>query len=203
MSRVRAALRREDGHTLIELLVTMTLAVLVLGVVLLIGQLFTTHSGSVNKLTQVEDDSRSQMSRMVRLIRDAPQRATATNPIAIARTHDLIIAGTSSAGAPIWVRFCTSGASNQILRLGTMTRTTTSPTDPGAACPAGVSGGWTYGTLVSSGLLTPDSLFTYVCAGSGGCTTAKINQLTVRLERSTQSTRSVVLTSAVSPRNFP
>lgn len=200
---MRARLQREDGHTLVELLVVMALAPLVLGVVLLIGQLFTTGAIGVDKLTQIEDDSRTQMSRIVRLVRDAPQRAAATSPIAIARTHDFIFAGTSSTGAPIWVRICTGGSSNQTLRMATMARTTASPSDPGASCPAGVSGGWTYGTLVPDGLLNPNSLVSYTCAGTGGCTTAKINRLTLRLERRAHGTRSVVLTSAVTPRNLP
>ena len=84
--RMRARAREESGHTLVELLVTMVLSVLMLGVVLLIGDLFLANSTANSKLTQAEDDSRRVMSQMVRTVRDAPQPASGTGPILPPRT---------------------------------------------------------------------------------------------------------------------
>jgi type II secretory pathway pseudopilin PulG len=202
MSALRRRLRNESGHTLIELLVVMTLAVLVLGIVLLIGQLFMADSTATGKLTQAEDDSRAQMARIVRTIRDAPQPAASTSPIAIARTHDLILAGTSSAGTATWVRYCVGGTNGDALVYGTTARTTSSVTDPGTTCPTSNSGAWSFVTLVAKNLKNVNSLFMYSCTTT--CSSAAaVRSVSIRLERGLQTGRSVVLTSAVSPRNLP
>jgi hypothetical protein len=198
MSALRRRLEDESGHTMPELVVTMALGVLMLGVVLLIAEMFTNSSGANNRLTQIEDDSRSVMADVVRTIRDAPQPATSTSPIAIARSHDVVIAGRSNSGN-VWIRYCVGGGA---LVMGTTPRTTAMPADPGVTCPTSSGGVWSYGQIVPTGVLNATQLFTYACTSS--CSSAgAVRSVSVRLDRAVTSTRSVVLTSAVSPRNLP
>ena len=111
----------------------------------------------------------------------------------------MVVAGTSAAGTPIWVRYCLGGANGDALVMGTTARTpsTPAPADPGAACPTTSTGGWTYGRLVDKGLVAGDTLFVYSTASGA------VRSVAIRLERTVPKSRSVVLTSAVSPRNLP
>ncbi|HEX6390157.1 MAG TPA: hypothetical protein VFZ89_11930 [Solirubrobacteraceae bacterium] len=199
---IRARLADERGFTLAEQLVAMTVAVLVLGVVLLISQLFTTNAHTSGKLTQIEDESRRVMTQLVRAVRDAPTPTGARSPIAVVRSGDLIFAGRSAAGADIWLRYCVGGTNNDTLVRGETPRLSATLTDPGTVCPTASTGGWTYGKVFtprqSHGGLVSASLFT--CDPS--CTANPVRSVAVRLERRAPGNRTGVLTSAVSPRNF-
>lgn len=197
-------LRHEDGgFTMIELVVAMALAIGALIAILNFGDAFTSQASNANKLVQAEDDSRRIMTEMVRRVRDAPLPAGATapaTPFVRIGAHDIVVSGTTFAGTPGWIRYCTGtgsdGAVDGALRIGTLAG---AYVDPGTPCTGAPASGWTYGTLVASGVLGAGTLFQFTCPTT--CTPQNVTSMAVRLQRSTNGGRSIVLRSAVTPRN--
>jgi prepilin-type N-terminal cleavage/methylation domain-containing protein len=67
----RRPLRCEDGFTLTELLVAMTLSLIVLFAVLGAFDAFSGGVAANNRLTAAEDTARREVAAMVRILRDA------------------------------------------------------------------------------------------------------------------------------------
>lgn len=206
---LRARASAQDGLTLIEVLVTSTLAVIVLFAVLSVTDVFTSGSAANTRLTDAQDRIRTDMGALVRDLRDAPPdnlsaAAGSITPIIRAAQDDVVFRSPRS--SPEWLRYCvgpnaTTGAPNDALRVG---RLTGSYTSPGSTCPAGSSNGWTYGDMVRTKLNSSQPTITYSCAGAASATACDFDDvrtvvLSIAIEHNTG--RVLRLTSAVTPRN--
>jgi type II secretory pathway pseudopilin PulG len=191
--------------TLIELMVTMTLSLIVLGAVLGTSQLFGSNTALNNKLTGAEDGLRQQVDVLVRGLRDAPPvnaagAAGTVTPIAYAGAHDLIFRG-QAAGS--YVRYCLDNgtvAGTFVLRRGVMTG---AYAYPGAACPAGASGAWHYGTIAPD-IQNGATVFQYLCGAATATTCAApgtVGTVTITITSRYSAGHVLTLTSSVTPRN--
>lgn len=145
-------LRAEDGFTLVELLVAMTLSLIVLFAVLGAFDAFNGGVAANNRLTGAEDTARREVAAMVRLLRDAgaPAPVSGTQPTTVVQAggNDLVFLSTSWPGesgvgatADHVERYCLDTASRTLWFDGLRAGTAGSAT-PGSACPSQASG-WT------------------------------------------------------------
>jgi len=157
MTRV---LVREDGFTIVELLVSMTIS-LVLVFAALAG-LDTFNSGAANSTRLIigEDAARTNVNRIVGLLRNAgvpSPLAGGAQPATIvsAAANDLVFrssawpgeSGVGVAGTHV-IRMCLDTATRTFWRDG-LHYGTAGPTTPGAACPS-VATGWTHAPIATN-----------------------------------------------------
>ncbi len=151
-SRPRHRLGCEDGFSLAELVVAMTLSLIVLFAVLGAFDAFNGGVAANNRLTAAQDTARREVAAMVRILRDAgaPAPASGTQPTTVvqAGANDLVFLSTSWPGES---GAGTTGNHVERLCLDSTTRTlwfnglragTAGSATPGSACPSQASG-WT------------------------------------------------------------
>lgn len=155
-------IRDERGFTLVELMITMVIAMLLFGGVLAALGTMLTQGRKSDKQAEAQDSARQTMETLSRGLRNslaAPSAAPAT--VERIDPYDLIIqtvdlATAPSAGNPLnamRVRYCldATDAANGVMHTQTQRWTTTAPPamPTGAACPAA---GWTDDKVVSGNL---------------------------------------------------
>jgi prepilin-type N-terminal cleavage/methylation domain-containing protein len=188
--RLPRRLAAEDGFTLVELLVAMTVSVLLLLATL--GALDAFNNGVVvtSRLTDASDQARRQVATMVSVLRDAgaptPVTGSAPTTVVQAGANDIVFLSTSwpgdsgtGASANHIERYCLDTATGKVwfngLKAGTAGSTT-----PGAACPSTVSG-WTSSLVTSNSLNSAaDPLFVY-----GSTNPVRAVSINLRLEGGT------------------
>ena len=152
-------LRDERGFTLVELLTAMTLLLMIAFATLTTFEAFDKGVDRNSKLTDAEDNSRRDVTRMIRILRDAgaPAPTTGSQPVTVTRAaaNDLVFRSTSwpgesgvgATGTHIQ-RLCLDTATKKVwfdgLRAGTA-----GPQDPGTACPSQAAG-WTHSTIATN-----------------------------------------------------
>jgi prepilin-type N-terminal cleavage/methylation domain-containing protein len=183
MTRQRShRLAAEDGFTLTELLVAMSISLVVLLATLGALDAFNSGVAANNRLTDAADTARRQVATMVSGLRDA----TAVSQIPPAGTNDLVFSSTSwpgesavgvGSGSTHIERYCLDTATRKLWFNGLKAGTSGNAT-PGACGPSPGTG-WTSALLASNVLNTAaDPLF----VGSAWRRTVSIN---LRLESGT------------------
>jgi type II secretory pathway pseudopilin PulG len=161
----------EDGFTLIEVLVAMTVSIIVLLATLGALDAFNSGVAANNRLTDATDQARRQVATMVSVLRDAgaPTPVTGSAPATVvqAGVNDIVFLSTSWPGdsgtgvsSNHVERYCLDTTARKVWFNGLKSGTAGSAT-PGAACPSTASG-WT-SSLVASNVLNSaaDPLFVY------------------------------------------
>ncbi|WP_026911844.1 PulJ/GspJ family protein [Patulibacter minatonensis] len=207
----------EDGFTLVELLVAMTLGIVVLLATLQAGDLLRTGQQKSSRLTDAQEQSRAVMRTMTTELRQARGPATNISPVAstdAASRSDLIASVYLPDGSTGWVRYCVTSDGQSLLRgqVTDATGTATAPPAPGTCATSETSGGWRYAALVSGRLSAGSQLFDYTtttcttytvaCTRTAAAIRAVGIQLSVR-ESSSSDARSLTTRSAVTLRNVP
>lgn len=145
---MRAA-RREDGMTLVEILIAMVIALVVGSAVLEVFEKFDRGADANERLTDAQDNARRAMGTMVRVLRNAGAAPSATSqPATVLRAQpdDVLVRTTDWPGASRHgsgvhlVRYCLSAARDTVYFQG-LRAGTAGPQDPGTACP-GAAAGW-------------------------------------------------------------
>lgn len=173
MSTPRDHRRADDGFTLVELLVTMSLAVVVLLAILQGADLFQRTTKTASDTSQAQDTARATMRQVVQTLRQARLPTGQSVPVAAASTptrSDLVVAayvtGTANPAPgelPGWVRYCAS-ADGRSLLVGVLAAATYA--GPGTCAASTTTNGWRYGLLVDGTLRDSGKLFDYQ---SGTC----------------------------------
>ena len=177
MSRHRIDLADERGFTLVELLVTMSMAVVVLFAVLGASDVFVRSAAIADKTTDAQDAARKAVRTMVHELRQGrvpSVPAGQISPLAPApqsRT-DLVVAtyvATAGGGEALgWVRYCATTGPGASLIVGT--RVGDAYMAPGACAATDATNGWQHSTMLDGTLQEPERLFDYTtsaCTGAG------------------------------------
>jgi prepilin-type N-terminal cleavage/methylation domain-containing protein len=164
-------LAAEDGFSLIELLVAMTISVILLLATLGVLDAFNNGVAVNNRLSDAGDAARRDVASMVGVLRDAgapaPLTGAQATTVVQAGANDIVFLSTSWPGeSGIGVttnhveRYCLDTASRTLWFDGLKSGTAGSAT-PGAACPSTASG-WT-SRVVARNILNSvaDPLFIY------------------------------------------
>jgi prepilin-type N-terminal cleavage/methylation domain-containing protein len=152
-----SGVRAEQGFSLPELMIAMTIGLLILFAMLSVFDTFNTGVDATSRATDAEDNGRRNVTRMVRILRDAgapaPTSGNSTATLIRATDNDVVLRSTSWPGES-----ATGGGTNiERLCLDTTTKTvwfdgrrstTSGPDDPGSACPS-VASGWTHFALAT------------------------------------------------------
>jgi type II secretory pathway pseudopilin PulG len=148
----------EEGFTLVELLVAMTVSIIVLLATLGALDAFNGGVAANNRLTDASDTARREVAEMVRVLRDGgpPTPTSGAQPTTVvqAGANDLVFLSRSWPGES-----GIGSSSNHVERycLNTTTRTlwfdglkagTSGSATPGAACPSTASG-WTHRAIAT------------------------------------------------------
>jgi prepilin-type N-terminal cleavage/methylation domain-containing protein len=164
-------LTAEDGFTLTELLVAMTVSVVVLLATLSTLDVFNSGVAENNRLTDTADAARRNVADIVRVLRDAgaPTPVSGSQPTTVvqAGANDLVFLsrlwpGESGLGATAnhVERYCLDTSTKTLWFNGLKAGTSGSAT-PGSACPSTASG-WTSRVAATNVLNTAaDPLFVY------------------------------------------
>lgn len=203
---MRARLRREDGMTLVEMLVSMTVTLLVLSAVLVIFEGFERGAKANERLTEAQDAARRGMATVVSSLRNAGAPTTSlAQPVTVARSQpdDLVVLSTdwpgeSRQGTGVHrLRFCLNPARDTLWFEGRRAGAS-GPTDPGSACP-GNQAGWERREIVTGVANTAaQPVFTY--AGPGGGAIRSVGVLLALQAGDAQRSRPKPLRSAVTLR---
>jgi prepilin-type N-terminal cleavage/methylation domain-containing protein len=196
------ALSREDGFTMPELLVSMSISLILVFAALV--SLDTFNSGAADSTRRIigEDAARTSVNRIVGLLRNAgvpSPLAGGAQPTTIDRllANDLVFrssawpgeSGVGVTGSHV-IRMCLDTAARTLWRDG-LRFGTAGPSDPGAACPS-VATGWTHvpiATNVVNSAAQP--LFRY-----GSTTPVRTIGISLRLESGSKAvSRPIVLHS--------
>ena len=145
-------LRDEDGFTLAELLVAMTLGIIVLFGILSLFDNFSSNAARQTRITDANDQVRRTMDRVVS---DLRQAAT----IEVADPNDLVYTVTDSATATRRERICLD-ASSRLWRSSVTTAGAPAPIASGTACPTPSIGAAQVSSLLSANSVS-NPLFTY------------------------------------------
>lgn len=146
-------LRAEDGFTLAELLIAMSLGIIVLFGILNIFDNFSSHASRQTRITDANEQVRVTMDRIVA---DLRQAAT----IEVADPNDLVYTVTDSATATRRERICLD-ASSRLWRSSVATASAPAvPIASGTACPTPSSGAAQVSSLLSANSAS-NPLFTY------------------------------------------
>jgi prepilin-type N-terminal cleavage/methylation domain-containing protein len=134
-----SALRRQDGFTLVELLVAMVISLIVFGAALTILESYLRQSSAAAKRLDAQDRARLAVDRIVRDLRNVSSPLTTPKLLERATAYDVVFQtiGTPS-GANVSgiqrVRYCvpqdTSAGSASLERLIAQTQTWTTSTPP-------------------------------------------------------------------------
>jgi Tfp pilus assembly protein PilW len=212
----------EDGFSLIELIVTMAVAMIVLFAVLQSADVFAKTPTTANDRTEAQDAARVTVRQLVQSLRQARLPTGASTPVVrvtTGTTPEVVFASRSAAGADTWSRVCVS-ADGRSLVAGTLANPTYAA--PSTSCSAGdTTGGWAYSTLAANVLRDPATALTFdsascvggrQVAGTTGATAgaactptvAAITTVGIRLAvaaKAADTTSSSVVTDAVNLRN--
>jgi Tfp pilus assembly protein PilW len=211
-----AALRDERGFTLVEILVTLGLAIVVLLAILGASEIFGKSATSISNSTSAQDSARTTLRSMVATLRQARFAPGTTSPVPATWTpsrSDLTIAayvttttGTTELG---WTRYCaaTSGTQSSLIvgvRIGDAYAA------PGSCSATDTTNGWTHTVVLDRTLHSPGALFDFssptcasatVCLPTGPDVRAVGIRLAVGTSRESAGTFSSVVRDAVSFRN--
>jgi type II secretory pathway pseudopilin PulG len=193
MSSVRTALRREDGMSLVEVLIVSTLMLIVLGATLTTFNQFERKARDNQNLNEAQDGARRALDLMARDLRNLAS-PTPLLPLAVdvKDAQDLIFqsegkvkpAGSLNAQNTTRVRYCLNGTSKILFRQIQTWTSAVAPGIPTSAC--GANGGWTstmpVATDVSNGARP---MFTYNSADND-----KVTEVTAQVWVDTTPTRS-------------
>jgi type II secretory pathway pseudopilin PulG len=149
MSRVLSALRREDGMSLVEVLIVSILMLIVLGATLTTFNQFERKSRDNQDLNEAQDGARRALDLMARDLRNLAS-PTPLLPLAVdvKDPQDLIFqsegkvkpGGSLNAQNTTRVRYCLNTTSRILFRQIQTWTTAVAPGIPTSAC--GASGGW-------------------------------------------------------------
>lgn len=198
--------RGEAGFTLVELLVTMTLALVVLLAVLQGADHFRSTSEASSRRTDVQEQLRRTLRTVVTELREAPAPTGAVTPLAntngaVVSSSDLVVHTTAG-----WTRYCAVVGAND---RGTLYRSQS------AALPTGACGSGGAVAIVRDRLRDAGRLFAYTTRAdlaTNGCAptstspclppASEVRGVGVRIAIAPDaSTAPLVSTSAVSLRN--
>ena len=214
--RHRRALRDERGFTMVEILVTMAVAIVVLFAILGASEIFGTSVSTIDSAAGAQDSARTTVRTMVATMRQARFAPGQTSPIPAAWSpsrSDLTFAAhiptTSGTGTqPGWVHYCTitSGTQSSLV-MGV--RSGDAYQAPGACSPTDTTNGWTHSLVLDRTLQDPGKLFDFSsssCTGSACLPTGPAVQsvgirLAVGTSREAAGTFNSVVRDAVSFRN--
>ena len=173
----RLAAADERGFTLIEMLVTMTLAVMVLFAILGAFEVFSTSAAVTDKATAAQDAARANVRNLVIIMRQGRVATGQTTPIPVGTPtrSDLVVAAyVSSATSPApgavmgWVRYCaaTTGSQSSLI-VGV--RAGDGYLAPGTCSASDTTNGWSHAVALNGTLQNPTRLFDYTtstCTGA-------------------------------------
>lgn len=206
----------EDGFTLVEMMVTMTLAIVVLFAILGASDVFTKGASVTDKATAAQDSARSTVRTMVTTLRQGRVATGQTAPIPAGtptrgdlRVATYVTSATNPDPGEVmgWVRYCsvTTGATSSLV-IGVRAGDTDAA--PGACSAADTTNGWTHGVVLDGTLRDPTRLFDFTssaCTGASCLPTGpNIQAVGVRVAvgiSPTDTTFSSVVRDAVSFRN--
>ena len=172
MSRGRHTLAGEAGFTLVELLVTMTLAVIVLFAILGASDVFVRSAAVTDKTTAAQESARVTVRSMVYELRQGRVVTGHTTPIAgtPSRTDLVVATYVKAAGGAEqlgWVRYCATAGPHASLVMGT--RVGDAYAAPGPCSAGDTTNGWVHRTMLDGTLQDPERLFdftTSTCTGA-------------------------------------
>lgn len=169
MSSARSALRREDGMTLVEVLIVTALMLIIMGATLTTFNNFERKTRDNQNLNEAQDQARRALDLMARDLRNLAS-PTPLLPLAVdvKDAQDLIFqsegkvkpAGSLNAQNTTRVRYCLNTTSKILFRQIQTWTTAAAPAVPASACGAG--GGWNSTMAVSTDVVNGSRpLFTY------------------------------------------
>ena len=169
MSRVRSALRGEDGMTLVEVLLVSFLLLIILGATLTTFNTFERKARDNQNLNDAQDQTRRALDLMARDLRNLAS-PTPLLPLAVdvKLPQDLIFqsegkvkpAGSLNAQNTTRVRFCLNATSKILFRQLQTWTSAVAPAVPVSAC--GASGGWNSTMAVATDVVNGSRpMFTY------------------------------------------
>jgi Tfp pilus assembly protein PilW len=215
-ARLPRALRDERGFTLVEVTVTMGLAVIVLLAILGASEIFGTSARTIDRAAGAQDSARATVRSMVATLRQGRFAPGQTSPIPAGWTpsrSDLTIAAyvNSSGGTattPGWVRYCaaTSGSRSSLV-MGV--RAGNAYAAPGTCSATDTTNGWTHTVVLDRTLLTATRLFDFTSSACTGATclpaAAQVQAVGIRVavgtSREVDGSFNSVVRDAVSFRN--
>jgi prepilin-type N-terminal cleavage/methylation domain-containing protein len=164
----------EDGFTLVELLVTMTIATIVMFAILNGSDAFLKHSRNAENAAGAQDSAREAMRGMVAFLRQGRRPTGQSTPVPSSWTpsrSDLTVAAyvTSATNPtpgtlPGWIRYCAASGS---LIVGV--RAVDAYAAPGT-CTAGDVNGWHHTVLIAGALRDTNKLFDFTSDACTGAT---------------------------------
>ncbi|MDO9407196.1 PilW family protein [Patulibacter sp.] len=175
----RSLVTEDSGFSLIELLVTMLVAMIVLFAILQGSEVFARGAKRVDDATKAQDAARTTMRTIVGSVRDGrlPTAAEAglaaqpTTPIRVANaaTGDLVVATSVPSGSstvPGWTRYCADGSGSLVVGQRATAAFATPPT-------CGTAGnGWTQGRVLDRTLVSDRAqVFDF---SSGSCVAGQV-----------------------------
>jgi len=163
----------QRGFTLVEMLVTMSLALIVLFAILGASDMFARSAAITDKTTAAQDSARATVRSMVHVLRQGRMVTGSSTPIAGTPTRtDLVVAtyvtttsGTEEAG---WVRYCATSDARPSLVMGTRVGDAYLPA--GTCSASDATNSWTHGVVLAGTLQDSGSLFDYTTSGCTGAT---------------------------------
>ena len=159
MTALAARLRREDGLTLVEVLVTCTLMLVVIGSTLTTFNVFERNARANELQNEAQDEARRALELMSRDLRNlASPTPGLPNAIDVALPQQIVFqsegktkpAGSLNAQNTTRVRYCLQTATSKLFRQVQTWETEVAPGIPTSAC--GDAAGWTTTMVVASGV---------------------------------------------------
>lgn len=162
----------DDGFTLVELLVAMSVGMIVLFAILGASDIFRTSTSTASQATAAQDAARASVREMVGSLRQGRVATGQTTPIPsqwMPSRQDLTVAAfVTPTEQPGWVRYCASTTGSQS-SLITGVRVGDTYAAPGSCSASDTTNGWTHAVLLNSTLQDPTQLFDFTsstCTGS-------------------------------------
>jgi Tfp pilus assembly protein PilW len=169
VSRAARSLRREDGMSLVEVLIVSILMLIVLGSTLTAFNTFETKARDNQNLNEAQDQTRRALDLMARDLRNlASPMPLFPLAVDVAEPQDLIFqsegkvkpAGSANAQNTTRVRYCLNGTTKIVFRQIQAWTSEFPPAVPNSAC--GAAGGWTSTMPVSTDVVNGTRpIFTY------------------------------------------
>jgi type II secretory pathway pseudopilin PulG len=192
MSRVRSALLREDGMSLVEVLIVSILMLIVLGATLTTFNTFERKSRDNQNLNEAQDNARRGLDLVARDLRNLAS-PTPLLPLAVdvKLPQDIIFqsegktkpAGSLNSQNTTRVRYCLDSTSRILFRQIQTWTSAVAPAVPTSAC--GANGGWTSTMAVATDVSNDARpVFTYNSTDND-----KVTEVTAQLWVDTTPTR--------------